>query len=70
VYPPVLAKHSKGFVLIDTLAAGVDRIQRNFEPMERQVEESRAARISDEQAQQTGLRQRKYVESSGHEQGR
>jgi hypothetical protein len=33
-----LAKHSKSFNLIDILAVGVDRIQRNFEPMQRQVE--------------------------------
>jgi DNA polymerase III delta prime subunit len=31
-FTPVLAKHSKSFNLIDTLAVGVDRIQRNFEP--------------------------------------
>jgi hypothetical protein len=37
-FTPVLAKHSKSFNLIDTLAVGVDRIQRNFEPMQRQVE--------------------------------
>ena len=46
---PVLAKHSKSFNLIDTLA-GVDRIQRNFEPMQRQVEEWRGSQISDERA--------------------
>jgi len=37
VFTPVLAKHTKSFNLIDTLSVGVDRIQRNFEPM-RQVE--------------------------------
>jgi hypothetical protein len=31
----VLAKHGKSFNLIDKLAVGVDRIQRNFEPMQR-----------------------------------
>ena len=35
---PVLAKHSKSFSLIDCIAVGVDRMQRNFEPMRRQVE--------------------------------
>src|SRR5437660_12827270 len=49
-FTPVLAKHSKSFNLIDTLAVGVDRIQRNFEPMQRQVESWRNAQISDEQA--------------------
>jgi hypothetical protein len=38
VFTPVLAKHSKSFNLIDTLSVGVDRIQRNFEPMRKQVE--------------------------------
>jgi len=36
--------------LIDTLAVGVDRIQRSFEPMRRQVEEWRQAQITDERA--------------------
>src|ERR1035438_9098703 len=30
VYTPVLAKHSKHFYLEDSLAIGVDRMQRNF----------------------------------------
>jgi len=30
---PVLAKHSKSFSLIDCISVGVDRMQRNFEPM-------------------------------------
>jgi Domain of unknown function (DUF932) len=38
-YTPVLAKHSKNFSLEDSLAIGVDRMQRNFEPLRRQVEE-------------------------------
>jgi hypothetical protein len=49
-FTPVLAKHSKSFNLIDTLAVGVDRIQRNFEPMQRQVEQWRNSQISDERA--------------------
>ena len=49
-FTPVLAKHSKSFNLIDTLAVGVDRIQRNFEPMQRQVEQWRGSQISDERA--------------------
>jgi hypothetical protein len=50
VFTPVLAKHSKSFNLIDTLAVGVDRIQRNFEPMQRQVETWRKTQITDERA--------------------
>jgi hypothetical protein len=38
VFTPVLAKHSKSFSLVDCLSVGVDRMQRNFEPMRKQVE--------------------------------
>jgi len=38
VFTPVLAKHSKSFSLIDCVSVGVDRMQRNFEPMRKQVE--------------------------------
>ena len=37
-FTPVLAKHSKHFSLVDALSVGVDRMQRNFEPMRRQIE--------------------------------
>ena len=36
VFTPVLAKHSKSFSLIDCISVGVDRMQRNFEPMRKQ----------------------------------
>lgn len=49
-FTPVLAKHSSSFNLIDTLSVGVDRIQRNFEPMQRQVESWRQTQITDERA--------------------
>ena len=49
-FTPVLAKHSKSFNLIDTLAVGVDRIQRNFEPLQRQVEGWQQTQILDERA--------------------
>jgi hypothetical protein len=38
VFAPVLAKHSKSLSLVDCISVGVDRMQRNFEPMRRQVE--------------------------------
>ena len=38
MFTPVLAKHSKSFSLIDCISVGVDRMQRNFEPMRKQVE--------------------------------
>jgi hypothetical protein len=41
-FQPVLAKHSRNFSLIDTLAVAVDRMQRNFESMRDQVERWRA----------------------------
>jgi hypothetical protein len=45
-YGTVLAKHSKNFSLVDSLSVGVDRMQRNFEPMRRQVESWRAQQLS------------------------
>lgn len=50
MFTPVLAKHNKSLNLIDTLAVGVDRVQRNFEPMQRQVERWRSSQITDERA--------------------
>jgi hypothetical protein len=52
-YSPVLAKHSKRFSLEDALSIGVDRMQRNFEPMRRQVEAWRAQQLSAEAAKLT-----------------
>jgi hypothetical protein len=36
-FTPVLAKHSKNFNLVHSLEIGVSEMQRNFEPMTRQV---------------------------------
>jgi hypothetical protein len=36
-FSPVLSKHSKNFNLVDALSIGVDRIQRNFDPLKRTV---------------------------------
>src|SRR5579862_9368712 len=49
-FTPVLAKHSKHFSLVDALAVGVDRMQRNFEPMRRQVEGWREVQLTDDRA--------------------
>ena len=49
-FTPVLAKHTKHLSLVDTLSVGVDRMQRNFEPMKKQVEAWKATRIHDETA--------------------
>lgn len=46
-FTPVLAKHSKSFSLVDALSVGVDRMQRNFEPMRKQVELWRQSELTD-----------------------
>jgi len=33
-FTPVLAKHTKHLSLVDILSVGVDRMQRNFEPIQ------------------------------------
>jgi hypothetical protein len=47
VFTPVLAKHSKAFLLIDCISVGVDRMQRNFEPMRKQVEAWQKSELTD-----------------------
>jgi len=47
VFTPVLAKHSNSFSLIDCIAVGVDRMQRNFEPMRRQIEAWQRGELTD-----------------------
>ena len=46
-FTPVLAKHSKSFSLIDCSSVGVDRMQRNFEPMRKQVEAWQRRELTD-----------------------
>ena len=50
VFTPVLAKHTKNLSLVDILAVGVDRMQRNFDPMRKQVEAWKGTRLADESA--------------------
>lgn len=47
MFTPVLAKHSKSFSLIDCISVGVDRMQRNFEPMRKQVEAWQSSELPD-----------------------
>ena len=47
VFTAVLAKHSKSFSLIDCISVGVDRMQRNFEPMRQQVETWQRSELTD-----------------------
>jgi len=44
---PVLAKYSKSFSLIDRISLGIDRMQRNFEPMRKQVEAWQRREVTD-----------------------
>jgi len=55
-YSPVLAKHSKHFSLEDALSIGVDRMQRNLDPMRQQVERWRAQQLSAEGGKADDLR--------------
>ena len=45
-FTPVLAKHSKSLNLLDSISVGVDRMQRNFGPMQKQVEAWRETELS------------------------
>jgi hypothetical protein len=47
VLTPVLARHSKSFSLIDCPSVGVDRMQRNVDPMRKQVEAWRRSELTD-----------------------
>ncbi len=49
-FTPVLAKHSKNFSLIDALSIGVDRMQRNFEPLSGHIVRWQEATVSDDAA--------------------
>jgi hypothetical protein len=42
--------------MIDTLSVGVDRIQRTFEPLQRQVETWRNTQTTDETAKLSSIR--------------
>ena len=50
MFTPVLAKHTKHLSLVDILPVGVDRMQRNFDPMRKQVEAWKGTRLPDESA--------------------
>jgi hypothetical protein len=52
-YTPVLAKHSRHFSLEDALSIGVDRMQRNFDPMRLQVERWRVQQLPADAAKLT-----------------
>ncbi|MGA7770683.1 MAG: hypothetical protein WCA27_31170 [Candidatus Sulfotelmatobacter sp.] len=43
----VLAKYSKSFSLIDCISVGVDRMQRNFDPVRKQLEAWQRSELTD-----------------------
>ena len=49
-FKPVLSKHSKHFNLEDALTIGVDRIQKNWTPMQQELEHRRNVQLNDNQA--------------------
>jgi hypothetical protein len=46
-FTPILAKHSKNLNLVDLISVGVDKIQRNFEPLKFQINEWRDHELDD-----------------------
>jgi Domain of unknown function (DUF932) len=51
-FTPLLAKHSKSLNLIDLISVGVDKIQRNFEPLKQQINDWREHRLDDRNAKE------------------
>lgn len=49
-FNPLLAKHTKGLDLIESVSIGVDRIHRGFKPLERAIETKRLLQITDNEA--------------------
>lgn len=49
-FTPVLAKHTKRVSLADVMSVGIDRMQRDFEPMKKQVAAWKSTQLSDETA--------------------
>lgn len=49
-FNPLLAKHTKGLDLIESVSIGVDRIHRGFEPLSRSIETKRLMQITDDEA--------------------
>jgi hypothetical protein len=49
-FKPMLAKHTKGLDLIESVSIGIDRIHRGFEPLSRSIKTKRLTRITDDEA--------------------
>ena len=67
-FTPVLAKHSKSFSLVDSISVGVYRMQRNFEPMRKQVEAWQRSELTGTSTQffPSKRRQMKHLDPSLH----
>jgi len=49
-FTPVLHKHTRRLDLMDVISIGVDKIQRNFEPLQNQIATWQAQRLEDNEA--------------------
>jgi len=49
-FTPVLHKHTRRFELIDVISIGVDKIQRNFDPLRKQISDWQERELEDQQA--------------------
>src|SRR5438128_3150196 len=49
-FTPVLKKHTSRLDLIELLSVGVDKMQRNFEPLKQQIEDWKTEELIDDQA--------------------
>ncbi len=49
-FTPVLAKHSMKFDLIDAVSVGIDKMQRNFDPLQKTVNQWRERELSNVEA--------------------
>jgi hypothetical protein len=49
-FMPVLHKHSKNLDLIELVSIGVDKIQRNFDPLSRQIDNWQTCSLTDDRA--------------------
>jgi len=51
-FTPVLAKHSKSLNLIDRISVGVDKIQRNFDPLKLQIRDWHDCQLDSKRAKE------------------
>lgn len=49
-FKPLLAKHTKGLDLIESVSIGIDRIHRGFDPLKKAIETKRLLQITDDEA--------------------